>query len=206
MGGKPSFKGYKTFDSATPYPAALCTSVNDEVVHATPGDRKLKEGDIIGLDIGMIWGGMYTDMALTVAVGNVDAAAKKLIDATRIALERGIAVSRAGSTLGDIGYAVQSHIQGCGFGVVRELVGHGVGYAVHESPEIPNWGVPHRGMWLEEGMIFALEPMATEGAPDVVRSRDGWTWKTKDGSRAAHFEHSIAIHKNGAEILTTPGT
>lgn len=201
-GGKPSFKGYRVSGSSTPYPAALCTSVNDEVVHAIPRGRRLKEGDIIGLDIGMIWKGMFTDMAETVAVGRVDAAGKKLLEATKIALDCGIAASRAGATLGDIGFAIQSCITARGFGVVRELVGHGVGYAVHEPPEVPNWGAPRKGMALEEGMVLALEPMATEGAPDVTLCKDGWTWKTKDGSRAAHFEHTIAVYKNGAEILT----
>lgn len=202
-GGRPSFKGYKAWTNAMPYPATLCTSVNEEVVHAIPGSHKLKEGDIVGLDIGMIWEGLFTDMAVTVAVGEIDTASEKLIIGTEISLQHGIAAVRAGATLGDIGFAIQSYLEKHGFGVVRELVGHGVGYAVHEPPEIPNWGTPHEGMPLAEGMILALEPMATEKSPDVLLGDDGWTWKTKDGSRSAHFEHTIAVHKDGAEILTS---
>lgn len=200
-GGAPSFKGYKG-RGKIPYPAALCTSVNDAVVHGVPTDYALKDGDIIGLDIGMSWKGLYIDTAVTVPVGNVDRRTRKLLAATKESLGVGIALVRDGVALGDIGYAVQQYLESRGFGVVRELVGHGVGYAVHEEPEIPNWGTPGMGMKLKAGMILALEPMATIGEPGIILDKDGWTWRTKNGLKSAHFEHTLVVLKDGAEVLT----
>ena len=198
-GGAPSFKGYKTQGAQHPYPGALCVSINDEVVHGLPTDRVLKNGDIVGLDIGMQFKGLFTDMALTILVGG---GTNKLIEATKKSLEIGIAEVRAGARVGDIGFAIQKYLETEGFGVVRELVGHGVGRAVHEDPEIPNWGHRGDGPKLCEGMVVALEPMATEGSHKVKIAPDGWTWLTKDGSRSAHFEHTVVVTKNSAEILT----
>lgn len=199
-GGKPSFKGYKVRGASMPYPASLCVSINNEVVHGIPGNQILKNGDIVGLDIGMLWEGLYTDTALTILVGGGES---KLISATKKSLEIGIAQVRAGARVGDIGYAIQNFLEKEKFGVVRELVGHGVGRAVHEDPEIPNWGKKGNGPILEEGVVIALEPMATEGSPKVKILPDGWTWATRDGSRAAHFEHTVVVTKNGAEVLTS---
>ena len=202
QGGMPAFKGYKTYDATSSYPATLCTSINDEVVHGIPGERELQEGDIIGLDIGMQFGGLFTDTAVTVPVGNIDQFYQKLIDTTREALMLGIKEARAGARLGDIGHAIQSHSEAAGFSVVKELVGHGVGRKVHEEPEIPNWGERGTGAVLKEGMVIALEPMLNEKGDCVKLAEDGWTYVTYDGSRSAHFEHTIVVTKNGAEIIT----
>ena len=212
-GGAPSFKGYKARGAQHSYPGALCVSINEEVVHGLPTDRVLKTGDVVGLDIGMWWEGLCTDTALTVLVTQtkfrsftdlnlVWVRASKLIEATKKSLEIGIAEVRAGARIGNIGFAIQKYLEKEGFGVVRELVGHGVGRAVHEDPEIPNWGKKGTGPELVEGMVIALEPMATEGSPKVKIAPDGWTWFTKDGSRSAHFEHTLVVTKDGAEILT----
>lgn len=202
-GGESAFKGYQAFGAPMPYPATLCTSINDEVVHGIPdASRILKEGDIIGLDIGMKYKGMYTDTAVSVPVGTVDARAEKLIHATKVSLDKAIACVKDGAYIGDIGHAVESYIEGEGFGVVRDLVGHGVGYEAHEDPQIPNFGRRGTGMRLKEGMVIALEPMVTEGTWRVVLADDGWTWRTKDGSRAAHFEHTMIVTKRGAEVVT----
>lgn len=202
-GGKPSFKGYKG-RGKIPYPAALCTSVNDALVHGIPTDYVLKDGDIIGLDIGMVWKGLYTDTAVTVPAGNIEKRTRELLWATKESLDAGIARVREGAALGDIGHAIQQYLEKHGFGVIRELVGHGVGYAVHEEPEIPNWGTIGTGMRLKEGMIIALEPMASIGSPDIALDADGWTWKTKNGQNTAHFEHTLVVEKGGAKVLTTP--
>ena len=198
-GGAPSFKGYRTDNVLTPYPASLCVSINDEVVHGIPTYPVLKTGDVVGLDIGMWWEGLCTDTALTVLVGG---GTNKLIEATKKSLEVGIAEVRVGARVGDIGLAIQKYLEKERFSVVRELVGHGVGRAVHEDPEIPNWGKPGDGPELREWQVIALEPMATDGSPKVKLSKDGWTWLTKDGSRAAHFEHTVVINKDGIEVLT----
>ena len=199
-GVKSAFKGYRVDDR--PYPAVLCVSVNDEIVHGIPSGRVLREGDLVGLDFGIWYEGLCTDAALTVGIGTIDSAAKKLNDATREALERAIKVCRAGAHIGDIGHAVQSFAEAQGFGVVRELIGHGVGRAVHEDPQVPNWGKVGTGEELVEGMVIAIEPMLTEGRPNVFLADDGWTWKTKDGSRASHWEHTVIITKKGAEVVT----
>lgn len=202
-GGIPSFKGYKAFGAGTAYPASLCTSVNDEVVHGIPSEKRvLKEGDIIGLDIGMSYQRLFTDTALTVGVGVIDGASQRLIGVTKGALAVGIAQVRPGAYVGDIGGAIQTYVESHGFGVVRELVGHGVGHKVHEEPEIPNWGKRGRGIRLCEGMVLALEPMVTAGKHYIVLESDEWTWKTKDHSRAAHFEHTMVVMKDGARVLT----
>ena len=200
--GVPSFKGYNVSKDQRPYPATICVSVNDEVVHGLPLDKKLQEGDIVGLDIGMKYKNLFTDMAETVIIGRTDEVGEKLVRITKEALDLAISMVRPGLKTGDLGEAVQKFIEGNGFGVVRELVGHGVGYKVHEDPQIPNWGKKGEGVTLEENMVIAIEPMVTEGGCEIYLAPDGWTWKTKDKKRAAHFEHTMVIHKNGAEVLT----
>lgn len=215
-GGEPVFRGYRAEGRGRPYPAAICTSVNDEVVHAIPrSDRILATSDILGLDLGMRWpagqlpatsyqqpAGLITDMAVTVAVGKVPTEAGRLITVTREALEQGIRVIRPGITLGDLGAVIQRHIESNGFSVVRDLVGHGVGRELHEEPHVPNYGQPGEGLELQAGMVLAVEPMATAGNPAVKLDPDGWTWRTRDGSRAAHFEHTVVVTEGGAEVLT----
>ena len=201
-GGRPSFKNYKTPDDKFPYPASLCVSINEEVVHGVPGERVLKDGDIVSLDLGMEYKGFYTDSAVTVSVGNISEQAKKLIETTKEALNLGIMAVKNGAFTGDIGYAIQSFAEKNGFNVVRKLVGHGLGRKVHEPPEIPNFGVKGKGEILREGEVIAIEPMITAGRHDIYLDKDLWTWKTKDGSLSAHFEHTIIVTKTGAEIIT----
>lgn len=206
-GGRPAFKGYRVHGVKQAYNSTVCTSVNDEVVHglAHPG-RVLKEGDIIGLDIGMQYpanGGLYTDMAMTVPVGKISDKAARLMKVTRECLERAIAVVHAGARLSDIGAAVQAHAEKNGYGVVRDLVGHGVGYAVHEEPRVPNYvDADTPDIMLKEGMVLAIEPMINAGTWEVFTEDDGWTVKTADRSLSAHFENTIAVTKDGCEILT----
>lgn len=200
-GGKPSFKNYANPMGRKNYPATLCVSINEEVVHGIPDERILKEDDVVGLDIGAWYEGLCTDTATTIIVGEGEITSP-LVQATKKSLEIGISKVKAGARTGDIGFAIQNFLEGEGFGVVKELVGHGVGHAVHEDPEIPNWGRLGTGSELVEGMIIAIEPMATEGSPKIKLMDDGWTWATVDGSRAAHFEHTLIVTKNGAEILT----
>ena len=201
-GGRPSFKNYKTADDKIPYPASLCVSINEEVVHGIPGKRVLMDGDIVSLDLGMEYKGFYTDAAVTVFVGNISEQAKKLIETTKEALNLGIMAVKNGAFTGDVGYAIQSFAEKNGFNVVRKLVGHGLGRKAHESPEIPNFGV--KGKWeiLREGEVIAIEPMITAGRHDIYLDKNWWTWKTKDGSLSAHFEHTIIVTKDGAEIIT----
>lgn len=203
-GDMPSFLGYTPNGAKRPYPAALCVSLNDEVVHGIPNEieRFLKDGDIVSLDMGLIHDGLVTDSALTVPVGKVDAKAKQLLKVTRTALEKGIRAAKAGGTTGDIGFSIQSFVQPYGYGIVRELAGHGVGYAVHEEPYVPNFGRKGEGELLREGMVIAIEPMLNEGSAAVKLDADGYTYRTRDGSRSAHFEHTIVITEKGAEILT----
>lgn len=210
-GGEPSFKGYKPPGARIPYPSSLCVSVNDEVVHAIPRhSRALKEGDIVGLDIGMWWPlrgtdgkrPMVTDMAVTVGVGEISEEAKILIRVTKEALFKGIEKVKPGASLGDVGAAIQAHIEKHGFGVVRDLAGHGVGYQLHEEPLVPNFGRPGGGPVIQAGMVLAIEPMATEGHFAVVLDKDEWTFRTADGRRAAHFEHTIVVTDNGGLIVT----
>jgi methionyl aminopeptidase len=202
-GGEPSFKNYKTFQDKIPFPASLCVSVNDEIVHGIPSkDRILKEGDIVSLDLGMKYKNLYTDMAITVPIGKINKQAKKLIETAEKSLAEGIRIIKEGNYIGDIGFAIQKYVEKKGFSVVRKLVGHGVGHKAHEDPEIPNFGKKGTREILKSGMVLALEPMITAGSPDIVLDSDNWTWKTKDGSSAAHFEHTVAVTKNGAEIIT----
>ncbi len=201
--GEPSFKNYKTFQDKIPFPASLCVSVNDEIVHGIPSrDRILKEGDIVSFDLGMKYKNLYTDMAITVPVGKIDKQAKKLIEITEKSLAEGIRAIKEGNRIGDIGFTIQKYVEKKGFNVVRKLVGHGVGHKAHEDPEIPNFGKKGTREILKSGMILALEPMITAGSPDIVLDSDNWTWKTKDGSLAAHFEHTVVVTKNGADVLT----
>lgn len=201
ISGRPSFIGYG--EKGNPFPAALCTSVNDVVVHGIPSATEvLQQGDIIGLDIGMEYKQLYTDTAITVPVGTVNAKAQQLMDVTKKSLDLGIQQAVIGNRTGDIGHAVQTHAESSGFSVVRDLVGHGVGYGVHEDPAIPNYGKAGTGAKLVEGMVIAIEPMLCTGRYYVFFDDDGWTIRTEDGSLSAHFEHTIAITKKGPRILT----
>lgn len=194
---RPAFKGYNGF------PYALCASINEEVVHGMPSlKRILREGDIISLDFGVIYKNYYGDAAITVPVGQVDDMSRDLIQVTEEALYRGIAQAVAGNRLSGISHAIQSHVEAKGFSVVREFVGHGIGRSLHESPQIPNYGSPGLGVRLKPGMVLAIEPMINQGEHGVEILGDGWTAVTKDRSRSAHFEHSIAITENGPEILS----
>jgi methionyl aminopeptidase len=200
-GGRPSFKGYGP--KKNPFPAALCTSVNNVVVHGIPSrEMILKDGDIISLDIGMEYKGFYTDTAITVPLGKVLPLSQKLIEATRKSLNAAIAEAKAGNRIGDIASATQKVAEDAGFSVVRDLVGHGVGYEVHEDPAVPNYGKKGTGEILREGMVIAIEPMVCQGEYFLQFEQDGWTITTRDGGLAAHFEHTVAITKNGARVLT----
>ncbi|MDO8594608.1 MAG: type I methionyl aminopeptidase [bacterium] len=204
-GDIPSFLGYAPSGAKRPFPAALCVSINDEVVHGIPNEEEklLKEGDIVTLDAGLIHEGFFTDSAITVGVGKIDEGAQKLLETTKKALAVGIKAVRAGAATGDVGFAIESFVKPFGFGIVRELAGHGVGYAVHEEPFVPNFGKKGEGMVLKAGMVIAIEPMLNEGGAGVKLGKDGYTYVTKDGSRSAHFEHTVVVTENGAEILTT---
>jgi methionyl aminopeptidase len=196
-GAKSAFKGYRG------YPATVCTSINDEVVHGIPSaKRKLKEGDIIGLDLGCIVEGYYADCAISLPVGSVPARVQELLDVTRESLDKAIVQCRAGHRLGDISHAVQSHVESHGFAVVRAFVGHGIGKQLHEEPQVPNFGEAGRGPLLKAGMALAIEPMVTMGSWEVRVLEDRWTAVTADGSLAAHFEDTIAITDDGPEVLT----
>jgi methionyl aminopeptidase len=197
QGARPAFVGYRG------YPKTLCTSINDEVVHGIPGSRALKDGDIIGIDCGAVVDGYYGDAARTVPVGRIDAETAKLLEATRRALAEGIAAARPGSRVSDIGAAVEAVAIVHGYGVVRDFVGHGVGTALHEEPQIPNYGPGGRGSLLRAGMVLAIEPMFNLGRAEVSVDADGWTVRTRDRSNSAHFEHTIAIEPQGAVILGT---
>ncbi len=196
LGGVPSFKGYRG------YPATICASVNEEIVHGIPGERRLVEGDIISLDVGAIWEGYQGDAAITVGVGRISPQAQHLLEATQRALEAGIAAARAKARLGDISHAVELVARQAGCEVVREYGGHGIGREMHEEPRVPNWGPAGRGLVLEPGMTLALEPILTLGSFATQVLADRWTVVTADRSLAAHFEHTIVITEDGAEILT----
>ena len=201
--GVPVFKGYQPKGAVSSYPASLCVSINDELVHAIPRKSKiLKEGDVVGLDIGMRWRGLVTDMAVTVGVGKISRDAERLIRATKEALDIGIFTVRPGAKLGDVGHAIEDRLKKDKLGVIRDLAGHGVGYELHEDPLVPNYGSPGMGIELKEGMVIAIEPMATLGDWRVTLGEDGWTFRTSDGSLAAHFEHTVVVTKDGAEVLT----
>jgi methionyl aminopeptidase len=196
-GAASAFKGYRG------YPATVCTSINEEVVHGIPSPkRKLKDGDIIGLDLGCIVEGYYGDCAVTLPVGAVPGRVQELIDVTRESLDKAIVQCRVGNRIGDISHAVQRHCESHGFGVVRAFVGHGIGRALHEEPQVPNFGDAGRGPALKAGMVLAIEPMVTMGSWEVQVLEDGWTAVTTDGSMAAHFEDTIAITEDGPEVIT----
>ena len=192
----PSFKGYEGF------PSTLCTSINSEVVHGFPSDRKLKNGDIISIDIGACYKGYHGDSAWTYTVGEVDEKTKKLLEDTEKSLFVGLAQVKPGNRIGDIGYAIEQYAHKHNLGVVRELCGHGVGTSVHEDPEVPNYGIPNTGPRLKEGMVIAVEPMLTLGSPRVFLHDNNWTVDTQDGSMSAHFEHTVVVTKDGYQILT----
>jgi len=196
----PAFKGYEV--AGRVFPRCLCVSVNEEIVHGIPSNRALREGDIVGLDYGVIYEGYYGDSAITVGVGKVSNQARTLMGVTEKALYKGIEQLHDGKRLGDLGSAVQQVAEGAGFSVVRAFVGHGIGKRLHEEPPVPNYGEPDRGVRVREGMVLAIEPMVNAGSHEVAMKEDGWTAVTKDGSLAAHFEHSVAVTKNGPYILS----
>ena len=194
----PVFLGYQG------YPATVCVSVNDEIVHGIPGDREIADGDVVSIDLGCVYKGFVADAAVTVGVGNVSPEAGRLIGVTREALNRGIEAARAEARLGQIGAAIQTYVEGEGFSVVREYVGHGVGRQMHEDPQVPNYGDPETGPVLKQGMVIAIEPMVNVGDWRTKRDPDNWTVRTLDGSLSAHFEHTLAVRDGAAEVLTLP--
>lgn len=193
---KPAFKGYRGF------PASVCLSINEEVVHGIPSERVLKNGDVVSLDVGIVHNNYFSDTAVTVAIGDVDPRLKKLIEVTEASLYKGIAEAKVNNHLTDISHAVQIFVEANNFSVVRDFVGHGIGRMLHEEPEIPNFGEPHSGPVLKEGMVLAIEPMVNVGSWHTKILNDGWTVVTADGKPSAHFEHTIAITAQGPEILT----
>lgn len=205
-GGVPSFKNYKGRPDEIPFPSTICASVNNELVHTPASDYELKDGDIFTIDIGMRYpaeDGFYTDMARTKAIGKVSPLARKLIKITRESLDKGIAVAKTGNSISDISKAVQAHAEAAGFGVVRDLVGHGVGYEIHEDPRVPNYFDPsHKDVKLEEGMVLAIEPMLNVGDPAIKTKKDGWAIVAADGSLCAHFENTVVVRKDSGEVLT----
>jgi methionyl aminopeptidase len=198
----PSFLNYKIYKEGIPFPSAICFSINDEIVHGFPFEKILKEGDIVGLDMGIKYNGLHSDSAITVGAGKISDKAEKLIKVTRESLYKGIEQVKAGNRLGDIGFAIQSYAEKNGFSVVRDLVGHGVGRSIHEAPEVPNFGKRSEGMKLCAGMTFAIEPMINEGNYCIKCDKDLWTIRTQDGKLSAHFEHTVAVTNDGCEILT----
>jgi methionyl aminopeptidase len=196
----PAFKGYSV--AGRIFPRCLCVSINEEIVHGIPSNRPLRDGDIVGLDYGVIYDGFYGDSAVTVGVGKVSEEAARLMAVTEQALYKGIEQLHAGKRLGDLGFAVQQTAESAGYSVVRAFVGHGIGKKLHEEPPVPNYGEPDRGVRLREGMVLAIEPMVNAGGYEVEIKEDGWTAVTKDGSLAAHFEHSVAVTRNGPVILS----
>jgi len=224
-GDKPAFLGYKPEGAREPYPASVCISINDEVVHGIPtADKIFKTGDVVAIDMGLIHKELITDSAVTVIVGGskdggevkerkgdaldraANVAAKKLVSATKKALDLGIKAARAGATVGDIGFAIEQFVRPLGFGLAEGLAGHGVGYEIHEDPYVPNTGKAGEGPVLKPGMVIAIEPMLTEGSGRVIFEKDGYTVRTRDGKRSAHFEHTIVITEKGPKVLTQKQT
>ncbi|MFO7915831.1 MAG: type I methionyl aminopeptidase [Candidatus Krumholzibacteriales bacterium] len=195
-GGEPAFKGYQG------YPATICASVNEEVVHGIPGNRELKEGDIVGIDMGVIFGGYYSDATRSYPIGEVGEEARNLLRTTMEALDIGIGMAREGNRLSDISHAIQKHSEANGYQVVRSLVGHGIGLELHEEPQIPNFGPPGQGPIIRRGMVFAIEPMLNAGTGDVVTRNDRWTTVTGDGKLSCHFEDTVVVTEGEPEILT----
>jgi methionyl aminopeptidase len=202
-GGTPSFKGYQPH-GRTPYPASLCTSINEQIVHGIPGERVLREGEILSVDVGVKLRGYHGDAALTVPIGRVSDEAARLIRVTEESLLNAIGQMRVGNRVSDIGATVQKHVEAAGFSVVREFVGHGIGKEMHEPPEVPNFGRPGFGPRIMAGMVFAIEPMVNAGGWRMRELEDGWTAVTADGSLSAHFEHTVAATVDGPRILTLP--
>ena len=200
---KTAFKGYTIRNGSVPFPAHICISLNNEVVHGIPyHQRIIRDGDVVSLDFGVVYSGFYGDAAVSFAVGETDHSILQLLDTTAAALEDGICHACIGNRLGDVSAAVQEYVERDGFSIVREFVGHGVGRRLHEDPPVPNYGVRNRGVRLREGMVIAIEPMVNMGAPEVAMLEDGWTAVTKDGSLSAHFEHSVAIMADGPVVLS----
>jgi len=200
-GAKPSFLGYKPQGAHKPYNAAICTSVNDQIVHGLPSDYVLKDGDILKIDIGINYKNYFTDAAVTLGIGKISEQASKLIEITRNALEKAIAVCLAGNHLGDIGWTIEQYVLANGFKVIKGLTGHGVGFALHEEPTVYNYGKKGEGMELKPGLVIAIEPMASIGTSEIRQLTDD-SYATKDGSLSAHFEKTVAITENGPEVLT----
>jgi methionyl aminopeptidase len=196
QGARPAFKGYRGF------PSSICVSIDEEVVHGIPGERTLKQGQIVSVDVGVLKDGYYADAARTYSVGEIPEKSRRLIDVTRQALERALESMKEGRHLSDISHVIQSFVERNGFSVVRDLVGHGIGKKMHEEPQIPNFGEAGQGVVLERGMVFAIEPMVNAGSHEIDTRDDHWTIVTRDGSLSAHFEHTVAVTENGAEILT----
>ena len=196
-GGVPAFKGYLGF------PSTLCVSINEEVVHGIPSDKKLNNGDIVSIDCGVLKNGFYGDSARTYPVGSITSELKTLLDVTKKSLSLGIKSAKVGGRLSDIGHAIQTFVEENGFSVVRDLVGHGIGKNLHEEPQIPNYGIKGEGLKLKEGMCFAIEPMVNIGEKEILTKQDGWTIYTKDKKPSAHFEHTIVVRNNGGEVLST---
>jgi methionyl aminopeptidase len=202
-GARSAFKGYQIRNGIVPFPATICISLNDEVVHGIPSAQRIvREGDVVSLDFGVIYQDFYGDAAVTFAVGEVNTEVQRLLTTTAASLEAGIAQACVGKRLGDISAAIQERVEREGFSIVREFVGHGVGRRLHEDPPVPNYGLRDRGMRLREGLVIAIEPMVNMGGADVVLKSDGWTAVTKDGSLSAHFEHSVAITEKGPLVLS----
>lgn len=207
-GGVPAFKGYPHRNDGHDFPGTICASVNDEIVHGVPSRNvRLAEGDIISIDLGVQYKGYYGDAARTFPVGAVSDEARRLMEVTRESLGLALDQVRPGNRVSDIGHAVQTHVEAAGFSVVQEFVGHGIGSSLHEDPQVPNYGVPGKGMRLNPGMVLAIEPMVNAGKPDVLLSaEDGWTARTQDGSLSAHYEVSVAVTEDGNQILGGPFT
>src|SRR6266540_816066 len=202
-GAVPSFKGYRGVGGAPPFPGSICASLNDEVVHGIPSPRRrVRDGDVVSLDVGCIWQGWHADCARTWAVGAVPGRVQQLIDATRQGMEAGIAAAVPGNRLGDVGAAIEAVANQYGYGIVRPFVGHGIGQQMHEDPQVPNYGRPGTGLRIEAGMCFAIEPMFNLGGDQVAMLDDGWTVVTADGSVSAHFEDTVAVTPSGADVLT----
>lgn len=200
-GGRPAFKNYQPEYAARAFPATLCTSMNNVVVHGLPDSRLLKEGDILGLDLGMEYKGLYTDMAITIGIGKISKKAKKLIQTAKKALDLAIEAAQPGATLGDIGWTIQNYVRSRGFHEIRVLTGHGLGYQPHENPDVLNYGEPKKGLRFQEGLVIAIEPMVSEKSGEVAEQLDG-SFSTKEGCLASHFEHTIAITEKGPIVLT----
>lgn len=196
LGARPAFKNYRG------YPASLCVSINEEIIHGIPSDRKLREGDIVSLDFGVVYEGFYGDAAITCPVGKISERAQHLIDTAKGAFWAGLEFFKEGNYLSDISHAIQTYVEARGFSVIRNFVGHGIGYALHEDPQVPNFGPPGHGPRLKPGLVLAIEPMIAIGKFEVEVLSDGWTAITKDQSLSAHYEHTVALTENGVEVLT----